>query len=378
MTDEEIKILLDKYASGEASEEEIALLESWYLQQRNQENKVYNEADYSQDAAEVWQQLKPAPVISPYRSVILKSLSAAAAILLLFFGAKQLFQREQSSQTTLVAKHSSVIIPAEYRATLTVDGDSIIYLTGTNQKHFLEQGNAMLSQTADDQLQYEQSVAVRTASVSYHTLQTPAAGKYTVTLSDGTKVILNAGSSLRYPAAFSGKERVVELQGEGYFTVVHNERLPFRVTTSGQVIEDIGTSFNVNAYRDEPVVTTSLVEGAAKVIAGSRSAVLKPGQQSRVKTVDQEVSLSVHMPGNFNEELAWIKGLFEFDNAGIKKVMSIASHWYGYQVIYKNNVPDIRITGRISRSTNFKGFMEILQFQGLKYKIDGKNIIVTN
>jgi transmembrane sensor len=203
-------------------------------------------------------------------------------------------------------------------------------------------------------------------------------GQYWVVLSDGSRVFLNAGSSLRYPTSFNGTERKVELQGEAYFEVAHNNKVPFKIVTDGQVVEDIGTSFNINAYGDDPVIKTTLIEGAVKISTTADNLVLKPGQQAQVDNGAPGAAIKLIKHANLNEVLAWKNGLFEFDNSTIKQVMNSTSRWYDFKVIYENKVPDIKISGRISRNVDFSGLIALLKFEGIKFSIDGRNVTITN
>jgi len=193
-----------------------------------------------------------------------------------------------------------------------------------------------------------------------------------MTLSDGTIVWLNAESSLRFPVAFTGNERKVELTGEAYFEVSHNSKQPFKVMANGETVEDIGTHFNINAYADEPATKTTLLEGAIKVsIAGGAGVRPSPGQQTAlinghftIKAVDPE------------QTIAWKNDLFDFEHATIPEIMRQASRWYDVDIVYEGSLPDKKFGGTISRNVSASKFLDILKFSGVKFRIDGKKIIV--
>ncbi len=208
----------------------------------------------------------------------------------------------------------------------------------------------------------------------YHTLRTPRGRQYQLVLADGSKVWLNASSSIGYPANFSGKERVIEITGEAYFEIAPDRLKPFRVKLyDGSVIEVTGTHFNVNSYSEESSVETTLLEGSVRVSKANESLQLKPGQQAIA------VGNFLRMNGNANldEVLAWKNGFFSFQKAGLKAIMREVSRWYDVDVIYEGDVPEVSFSGEIGRSLTLKQVLIIIDETRIHYKIEGKKLIIT-
>lgn len=196
----------------------------------------------------------------------------------------------------------------------------------------------------------------------YNTITTNRGRQWQLTLSDGTRVWLNAESSIRYPLSFSGKERIVQITGEAFFEVAHSDKKPFKVTVKNQVIEDLGTTFNINAYKEH--VATTLLSGSLRVHLGSQSALLKPGQQAQV---DKYIQLKYGV--NTEAITAWKNGLFQFDNADLETIMQQVSQWYNVSVAY-NGRPRSRIfSGKIPRDMPLSDVLKILQQLGVHFEI---------
>lgn len=211
------------------------------------------------------------------------------------------------------------------------------------------------------------------ADTGYNRITTPNGGQFQVVLPDGTLVWLNAGSSLRFPVAFTGRERKVELSGEAYFEVAKNKRSPFKVQANYATIEVLGTHFNVMAYKNESSVNTTLLEGSVKVDNGKYSRTLVPGQQARIN--DNDIRL---YNIDTEEALAWKNGLFEFNSTDLKTIMHQIERWYDVEVRYENDLASKRFTGLISRNTNLSKVLNMLELAGgVHFNIHGKHIIVS-
>jgi ferric-dicitrate binding protein FerR (iron transport regulator) len=213
----------------------------------------------------------------------------------------------------------------------------------------------------------------------YNTITTPRGGQYQVTLSDGTKVWLNAASSIRFPVLFTGNERKVEITGEAYFEVAKNVSKPFKVKTISSEVEVLGTHFNVNAYDDEAVAKTTLLEGLVKVSVpqtGGKLAArfLQPGQQSGIT---KDGRISVLNNADTEEAVAWKNGRFQFRSADLKSILRQISRWYDVDVVYKGNV-DLHFTGQLTRDDYVSKVFDKLALTGeVHFKIEGKKIIVS-
>ena len=201
-------------------------------------------------------------------------------------------------------------------------------------------------------------------------------------LADGSKVWLNAASSLKYPATFTGPERLVELSGEAFFEVKKNSGNPFRVLIKDAEVEVLGTDFNVMAYDDEPVSRTTLVEGAVKVERGSEEAILHPGQQAEIPNPLQGAAAPIKVVSGIDPRkvLAWKSGLFKFDNDELHTVMRVLSRCYNVDVQYDPKVPavsgDVKITGIFDRKDGLDKILAQLESQGIHFTNDGKTVTV--
>ena len=208
----------------------------------------------------------------------------------------------------------------------------------------------------------------------YNVLRTPRGRQYHLVLADGSKVWLNASSSISYPATFSNNERVIEITGEAYLEVARDLSKPFRVKLyDGSRIEVTGTHFNVNSYPDESDVKTTLLEGGVRVSKGREILKLKPGQQA----VTASNTMKMYPGVNIEEVMAWKNGFFSFQKTGLKTIMREISRWYDVDVIYEGNVPEVSFSGEIGRSLTLKQVLSILDETRIHYKIEGKKLIIT-
>jgi ferric-dicitrate binding protein FerR (iron transport regulator) len=227
-------------------------------------------------------------------------------------------------------------------------------------------------------------------TLSYHTLFIPRGQHYQVVLPDGSKVWLNAASSLRFPSAFTTKQRKVELNGEAYFEVAKDASKPFQVYVStlgssqkGTLVEVLGTHFNINAYDNEQVLKTTLLEGSVKVtplqasgITPHQSRLLLPGQQAQIfSNSETQQSVKVHTV-DVEAEVAWKNNLFNFHLADIKTIMRQMARWYDVEVVYEGAVPVRSFSGKINRNTNLNTVLKILEQSGIHFRVEGKRIIV--
>ncbi len=208
-------------------------------------------------------------------------------------------------------------------------------------------------------------------------LATPLGGIYQITLPDGTKVWLNAGSSLKYPMSFAKNERRVRLEGEAFFEVTKDSARPFKVLSKGQEIEVLGTAFNVNAYPDNTAIKTTLVKGKVKLSNNNRyseAIYLLPGQQS-TNTNNGKIQLANVDTAPFT---AWKEGLFYFDETPLSDALQQIGRWYNVEVKYKGEVPQTHFYGRIKRSKPLREVLDVLEEGGLRFELsksDEKNIL---
>ncbi|MEO8821966.1 MAG: FecR family protein [Ginsengibacter sp.] len=303
-------------------------------------------------------------------------VAAAAAVILFISGISYWIftkeNKEQISASVSFSKKGGPVLPGGNHAILTMADGSTILLDSL-QNGNLQHGNANIKKQ-NGLLVYEASTPSKASgAITYNTLTTPRGGQYQVVLPDGSKVWLNASSSLRFPTAFVGKERNVELTGEAYFEVAKNKEKPFHVNVKGMQVEVLGTHFNVNAYSDEDDIKTSLLEGSVKIKRGSISGLLKPGQQAILENNKNDLKIK---KVNMDEVIAWKKGLFQFDGAGIKTIMLELSRWYNVEIVYSGKVPVRSFVGKINRDAQLSDVLKILELSNVKFNVEGRKIIV--
>jgi ferric-dicitrate binding protein FerR (iron transport regulator) len=315
-------------------------------------------------------------------SVYKKFIYAAAAAIVLLVASTIILKLVSVKPDTQVSSVVTVedILPGGDKATLTLADGSVILLDSAANGLLSKQGNIQVMKLSNGQLVYNPTG--ENAKSLFNRVSTPRGGQYRLVLADGTKVWLNAESSLRYPAAFTGKERRVELIGEAYFEVEKNASMPFRVTIQGKgEIEVLGTRFNVNSYADELNVKTTLLEGSVKITPGSGKTInrtlatyLSPDQQA---TISASGEVSVEEIRNAENIIAWKNGKFNFgEGSDITDIMRQISRWYDVDVEYTGAI-DARIGGVISRDVNVSKVLEMLEMTGaLKFEIQGRKVIV--
>lgn len=373
MDPQEIKNLLERYNNGEATPEERALVETWYLTHGANKADPFPgqvQADQQESLKALLSQINPVRRLWP-------RIAAAASILLVlglggwFFLLHKKIPVNQYANKPVVRKQ---IVPGGNKATITLADGTSIALGDTKIGRLATQGNTQIDQTKDGQIRYATARASdnkASDAIMYNTASTPRGGQYQFVLSDGTKVWLNASSSIRFPVVFKGSERRVQITGEAYFEVAHNAAMPFRVEARGQTVEVLGTHFNVNSYDDEASVKTTLLEGSVKVTAQGGSATIKPGEQSDLK--DGKLSVA---EVDVDDVVAWKNGYFSFKDDDLKAVMRQISRWYNVDVSYDGNIPQRNFSGQIARNTNISQMLDILAFKKIHYKITGDQITI--
>jgi hypothetical protein len=344
MDEQAIKALLDKYRNGTASEEEVALLESWYLGYKEQFSEELPIERRIAAVDIVWEQLNG----GEKKTVRMwPRIAAVAAVAVLLIVATYNYTNRQ---------RPAEILPGTNKAVLTLGNGKEIQLSS-------QQTGVVIDASA---LKYNDgSLVTSEGNVAAMTLHTPRGGMYQVVLPDGSKVWLNAASTLRFPASFEGlKERKVVLDGEAYFEVVARAGQPFLVDAGAQVVQVLGTAFNINAYKEEMVTRTTLVQGSVRVGA----MVLKPGEQAAgAEKVDV----------NVEEVVGWKNGYFVFENEQLGSIMRKIARWYDVEVEFKGEVPGDEFGGRIARGSDLKQVLRKLELTNkVHFEVEGRKIIV--
>jgi transmembrane sensor len=300
----------------------------------------------------------------------------AAAMLILLAGGWFLWHKSgrQSAAGTDTSVAVRDVAPGRNRATLTLADGSTVNLDEAKDGLIGQQGGSQLIKRQGSQLAYQEKS--RSGEEAYNVLTTPRGGQYQLVLPDGSKVWLNAASSLRYPTVFAGGERVVELKGEAYFEIANNPAMPFKVNVDKAgvpvQVEVLGTHFNIMAYGDEPSVNTALLEGAVRVHGPSAAKLVRPGEQA---TVNRGGALSVAR-ADMEEAVAWKDGMFKFNEATIDQVMRQLSRWYDVEVIYVNDPPKDLFRGEMYRNVNASKILKVLEVSGVHFTVEGKKILV--
>ena len=257
---------------------------------------------------------------------------------------------------------------------MTLDDGSKIDLDDAKTGILASESNIDIKKTGDGQLEYTAG-AQNVKTVKYNILSTPMGGEYQLVLPDGSKVWLNSGSTLRFPTAFIGSERIVELKGEAYFDIAKNPKMPFLVRTNNAMdIKVLGTQFNVMAYDDEKNINTTLVEGSVEVLKGSEKTNLKPGQEAILNRGSGNIKVA---QADLEQAIAWKNGYFIFYNENIESIMRKVSRWYNVDIVYQGNLNNKDFVGTISRNKNVSELLKMLELTGaIHFSIDGRRITV--
>ncbi|MNK14979.1 fec operon regulator FecR [compost metagenome] len=301
---------------------------------------------------------------------------AAAAALLAIFSAGIYFNT-QTNRKSKEANHIANIQAGKNRATLTLANGTVINLDDVKDGQIAQQSGITINKTADGQLVYnikEKANHNIIAQEAYNTINTPPGGQYQVNLPDGTKIWLNAASSLKYPTIFNKNERKIELTGEAYFEVA-KMKTPFIVVTDKQKIEVLGTHFNVNSYADESSTKTTLLEGSVRVnttgAQGKNGLILKPGQQSLLKS-NRLTAYTVDV----DETIAWKNGYFQFNESDLGTIMRQLSRWYNVDVVFEGRSPEELFHLKTPRNLTLEEVLKIFEINGINLKIEGRKLIV--
>jgi ferric-dicitrate binding protein FerR (iron transport regulator) len=390
---EKLKELFTRFLNNQCSEKEIEWLMQEFETGNNQEllkdlvqqqlESIPDHGVYTTEVTQVYQRLsdqirssvKQTPV-TPRVTAMWKRMAVAASVLValaigygLFYNNKK--DKAVSEKNYLALKDFS---PGGDRAMLRLADGSTIILDSAHNGTLGQEGNTRILKLNNGELAYN-SISKQAGEILYNTITTPRGGQYQVTLSDGTKVWLNAASSLHFPTVFSGKERRVEITGEAYFEVAHNAAMPFIVKNGEAEVRVLGTHFNVNAYNDESSVKVSLLEGKVNVMQlnTQRSQMLAPGQQASLSTGS---AIKVKTDVDMDAVMAWKNGLFDFSSADIKTIMRQVGRWYDIDVSYEGNIPEREFSGKISRNTNASNVLKILEQSNIHFRIENKKIVV--
>jgi ferric-dicitrate binding protein FerR (iron transport regulator) len=302
--------------------------------------------------------------------------TAAAVILLLLGSGMYYYMSSVSSRKTFTTSNNALadtgdIAPGTNKAILILANGDVVTLDSAGNQ-VINQGQTVVRQK-NGQLEY--AVQGNSDAVVYNTLTVPRGGQFHIVLPDGSRVWLNAASSMRYPTAFNGDRREVELQGQGYFEVAPDARQPFFVKVNNLEVQVLGTSFDIMAYADEKSINTTLVEGLVNVKNGTTEQRLKPGQQA---IVDPATGSIVVRAADVDQVIAWKTGFFEFDNASLGDILRQLARWYDIDISYNQTGNERLFGGRISRSLPLSDILHMLEANGSTFLLSGRKLTVTS
>ncbi|MFT3747169.1 MAG: FecR family protein [Agriterribacter sp.] len=316
------------------------------------------------------------------RSRFVMQVAAACLIVISLLGIWFKINHHQNATAPLNNHQVVQIHPGGNKAFLTLDDGTVINLN--EMEYGAAPSDSNITVEKNNGILIYKNITSRESNAKYNKLTTPRGGQFQVLLPDGTKVWLNAASSIRYPVAFSAKERVVELTGEAFFKVKKlykkdkTGRIPFKInvtSSSGDnaVIQVLGTSFNVSAYENENMFKISLKHGSVKVEKGNKTQLLNPGEEAEVYT-DNHINLVKN--ADIEQATAWKNGTFLFENEDIRSIMKQVGRWYDVDVIYMGQYPAARFDGKISRNADISEMLKILKLSGVQFTVTDKTILV--
>lgn len=383
MTEEQYLSLCEKYLKGNCSPEEELLIKN-YQDKAGLTDDLWNKSTKGDEdhirlllrnklQKSIHQQ--KIPVINRYRWQF-----AAAAAVLLFISISLFFiSLNRVKPVSYIAKRTKVIEndipPGSNRAVLTLSNGKQIVLDNAANGVLSKQGSVAISKSGNGLIiknDGENNEQLKGNALT--TITIPRGGKYDVVLPDGTKVWLNSSSSLTFPITFTGIERKVTLIGEAYFEVAKNKRMPFKINVNDkQVVEVLGTHFNISAYADENNITTTLLEGAVKINYNNKYTFIKPGQMA-VNDLKQDMKVK---PADVDEIMAWKNGMFIFNNENIQNMMKKISRWYDVDVVFKGDMNDVNFTGNYSRSKSLSSLVKNIEIlDKVHFVIEGRRVTI--
>lgn len=388
METNELIQLLKKYNAGLCTPEEKSWLEQWYLSfewSKHQElpatliqelkDSVWNNLQVTIDN----QSIQKIPASTGHKPVRRWwYYSAAASLLILISISLYLYTNTKPQKNPAITDTGENISqlpvpPGTSKASLEMSDGSVITLDSVAVTKLTTDGGTIIDKQYGT-ITYKNTTE-SAGKVTYNTLRIPRGGEYQLVLPDGSKVWMNAASSLKFPTRFTGKERIVYLTGEAYFEVAKNALQPFKVMLETEIeVQVIGTHFNVMAYSDESSIKTTLTEGKVNIKTSINTTSLVPAQQAALNRDSRQLEVK---KVDTDKEIAWKNGMIEFHDDDLPSIMRQLSRWYDVDVSFESVIPAGTYSGSIPRKAVLSDVMKILSIAGIKYKLSSKKIIIT-
>jgi transmembrane sensor len=370
------KKILERYREGNCTEQETTLILEWYHQlidtgewQWEEEEKQLMQQSIENN---LLQHISSNVRYAKVRHFNFRRWAVAASILLVLgLGSYFMFFHKTNKSIDIVKVAEpvkDVKAPETNRAMITLANGQQVYLDSVMNGTLFEQAGVEIVKLADGKIEYKGAAQTKI----YNTLSNPRGSKVIdMTLADGSRVWLNAGSSVTYPIAFVGNERKVSITGEAYFEVAPDKSKPFYVSKGDMQVQVLGTHFNVNAYEDETDIKVTLIEGSVKINKGNSTILLQPGEQA---LIDNSITLSTN--ADIEQVLAWKNGFFSFNRADIKTVMRQLGRWYDVEVVYEGALTKDLFGGDIQRNLSLEKVLDFLEKSQVHFVLNGKTVTV--
>jgi transmembrane sensor len=380
--------IIVNYLNGPLSEKETAVLDQWLREPGNRQ--LFEEITqprflseelhglYVYDENQRWEKIRKKlsrkqVSISGKRRWLYGAAAACLAGAMLVTGYIYFNKKDKPvDRASQYITRADVLAPVKTKARIQLDNGQTVSLDSIGSGTLAKQGNVKVIKASNGEIIYSGAAT----EITYNTLVNPRGGTVVwLVLSDGTKVWLNSESSLRYPTAFTGAERNVQVTGEAYFEVAKNPAKKFIVTGNGVRTEVLGTHFNINTYQDESATRVTLLEGSVKVQKAGSEGLLKPGEQAAFSNNSQQMTVS---ETDADKVIAWKTGDFNFDDDDLPSVMRQLARWYDLDVVYEGSIPKDAYSGLINRQLTLLQVLNILNVAGINYAVEGKKITIQN
>lgn len=381
MTREQAQDLLNRNKLGQCTAEEQALLDQWYFQEAAKQEPAEDPADVLEEERLIWNRILEKIPDDNNTRYFKRWYSIAAAVIFFCLSSGAYFLLKKPAVDVLAVKKHSIkndIGPGGNKAILTLANGTQVILDDAKNGNIANNAAIRVNKTGNGMLVYHFNKNLlgknTAASSEINTITTPRGGQYQIELEDGTKIWLNAASSIKFPQIFADNIRQVELSGEAYFEVAKNKTKPFIVKANGTQVQVFGTHFNINAYADNAKIATTLLEGSVSMSYAGATVMLKPGQQG----VASKNGGAIKTDFVDTEEITgWKNGLFIFHDESIANIMKQVSRWYDVDVEYKDGVQNKEFGGTISKYKNITELLNNIQFtKTIHYKLEGRRVII--